>query len=92
MASKTMRAHIVIDKALIEEVDCLVGPRHRSEFIAEAVEKKLKQERLRKAALEVGGSLENVDIPGWETTESTIEWVRSLRRENDKYLREDAEE
>jgi metal-responsive CopG/Arc/MetJ family transcriptional regulator len=87
-----MRAHIVIDRELIEEVDRLVGPRHRSEFIAEAVAKELAQERLLKAALEVGGSLENVDKPGWETTESTIEWVRALRRENDKYLCEDSEE
>jgi metal-responsive CopG/Arc/MetJ family transcriptional regulator len=92
MTNKTMRAHIVIDKDLIDEVDRLVGPRHRSEFIAEAVAKKLAQERLLRAALKVGGSLEDVDIPGWETSESTIEWVRSLRRERDKNIREESNE
>jgi predicted transcriptional regulator len=92
MSSETVRAHIVISKELVEEVDRLVGPRRRSEFIAEAVAEKLAHERLLQAALKVGGSLANVDIPGWETPESTIEWVRALRKENDKHLREDRDE
>ena len=91
MTSKTMRTHIVIDRDLIEEVDRLVGPRHRSEFIAEAIEKKLEQERLRKAAHKAAGALADVDIPGWETHESAVEWVRSLRRENDERMRRDWE-
>ncbi len=39
--------------------------------------------RLRGVAKKLGGSLENTVNPGWESTESTVEWVRSLRRESD---------
>jgi hypothetical protein len=91
MTIQTARTHVVMDKALLDEVDRLVGPRHRSEFIADAVAKKVAQERLRKAAYRAVGSLADVDIPGWETPESAAEWVRSLRREDDERMREDWE-
>jgi metal-responsive CopG/Arc/MetJ family transcriptional regulator len=91
MTSQTARAHVVMDKELLDEVDRLVGPRHRSEFIADAVAKKVAQERLRKAAHRAAGVLADVDIPGWETHESAVEWVRALRRENDERMRKDWE-
>jgi hypothetical protein len=43
----------------------------------------LRRDRLRRAAARLGGSLASIDIPGWESTESTVEWVRSLRHESD---------
>jgi hypothetical protein len=89
MPGEKVRIRILIDKALLDEVDRLVRPRRRSEFIADTVAKKVAQERLLKAALEVGGSLENVDIPGWETPESTVEWVRALRRESEEGMLRD---
>jgi len=33
----TTRTHIVLPTQLLEQIDELVGPRHRSEFIAEAL-------------------------------------------------------
>jgi hypothetical protein len=75
-----MRAHVIVPDDLIAEVDALVGPRKRSEFIAEAMREKLRRERLTAAAEAAAGSLVGVDTPGWETPESTSEWVRSLRR------------
>jgi len=92
MGTETVRTHIVIPKDMVEEVDRLVGPRRRSEFIAEAVKEKLAHERLLQAALRIGGSLADVDTPGWETPESTVAWVRALRRENDKHLSEEHDE
>ena len=89
MSSETVRAHIVLSKELVSEVDRLVGPRKRSEFIAEAVAEKLAHERLLQAAHKVAGSLANVDIPGWETQESAVEWVRALRRESDEKMVKD---
>jgi predicted transcriptional regulator len=91
MSSETVRTHIVMPKELVAEVDHLVGPRRRSEFIAEAVAEKVARERLRQAAHKVAGSLADVDTPGWETPESTVEWVRALRRESDEKMRRDWE-
>jgi hypothetical protein len=65
---------------LIEEIDAQVGPRKRSRFVQEAVEEKLRRQRLQTSLAEMAGSLADVDIPGWETPEAAAEWVRALRR------------
>jgi metal-responsive CopG/Arc/MetJ family transcriptional regulator len=83
-----MRAHVIVPDDLIAEVDELVGPRKRSEFFVEAVRDRLRRERLKAAAEAAAGSLVGVDIPGWETSESAVEWVRNLRRESDRRLNE----
>jgi hypothetical protein len=47
---------------------------------------KTTNDKLIKAAEKAGGSLEHIDIPGWETSESAAEWVRALRRLNNERL------
>ena len=76
-----MRAHIIVPDELIAAVDALVGTRRRSRFIAEAIEEKLRQDRLLDAFDDFAGSLAGVDVPGWETSEAAADWVRSMRRE-----------
>src|SRR5512147_2808423 len=43
------RTHFIAPKDLIEEVDRIVGPRHRSEFLTEAVREMLKRVKLLQA-------------------------------------------
>ena len=74
------RTHIVMPVELVEEIDAQVGPRKRSRFVQEAVEEKLRRQRLQTSLAEMAGSLADVDIPGWETPEAAAEWVRALRR------------
>ncbi len=78
--TKSRRAHIVMPVELVEKIDAQVGPRKRSQFVQEAVEEKLRRQRLHASLAEMAGSLTNVDIPGWETPEAAAEWVRALRR------------
>jgi hypothetical protein len=78
------RAHIVVSEDLLREVDALVGPRHRSEFFAEAVGEKIAHVKLQRAAERLGGSLADTDIPGWGTSKSAADWVRGLRREDEE--------
>ena len=80
MSNEVVRTHIVIPKELVESVDEIVGRRGRSRFFTEAVEEKLARLKLIHAANKAVGSLANVDIPGWETSESAAEWIRSSRR------------
>jgi metal-responsive CopG/Arc/MetJ family transcriptional regulator len=80
MSKEMMRTHVVIPKVLVEIIDSLVGKRRRSEFLTEAAEKEVRRRKLIKAAEKAGGSLEHVDTPGWETSESAAEWVRASRR------------
>ena len=80
MTKEAVRTHVVLPKALVEELDELVGPRRRSEFIAEAAKEKLDRLKRVRAFEKVAGSLADVDIPGWETPEAAAEWVRASRR------------
>jgi hypothetical protein len=80
MAKEAVRTHVVLPKELVQELDELVGPRHRSEFIAEAAKEKLDRLKRLRAFEEFAGSLADVDIPGWETPEAAAEWVRASRR------------
>jgi metal-responsive CopG/Arc/MetJ family transcriptional regulator len=75
------RAHVVLPDELLEQIDELVGKRKRSEFIAEVLEREVRRRRRMERATEMMGSLRDVDIPGWETSESTVEWVRDQRRQ-----------
>jgi len=86
MSEEMIRTHVVIPKALVETIDVLVGKRHRSAFLTEAAEKEVRRLKLLKAAEKAGGSLEHVEIPGWETSESAVEWVRALRRSDNERL------
>jgi hypothetical protein len=80
MAEKSVRAHIVMPKALLDSIDEHVGRRERSKFLVEAAEEKLRRERQREAFEQFVGSLKDVDIPGWESHDSAVEWVRAQRR------------
>lgn len=80
MPSEKTRAHIVVPKDLLDGVDRLVGRRGRSRFVAEAIQEKLARQRLIEVAARAAGSLAEVDVPGWETTEAAADWVHELRR------------
>lgn len=76
------RTHLIAPKELIEEVDLLVGPRRRSEFVASAVSEKLKREKLLRATRQAASLPAERDIPGWETLEAASKWVHDLRVES----------
>ena len=79
-----VRTHFIAPKELIDEVDKLVGPRRRSEFLVAATAAMLKREKLRGLTREVMKLPPEKDIPGWETPEAVSKWVHDLRIENDR--------
>lgn len=83
MTHTMTRTHFVAPKELIDEVDRLVGPRRRSEFLTEAAAEKLKREKLLQATREAM-KLPPADVPEWKTAESTSKWVHDLRAESDR--------
>ena len=85
MVARTVRTHVVLPEELVEEMNRVIGPRKRSRFISELVEQERRRRRRVEAFDRVAGSLADVDIPGWETSESASEWVRELRRRSDRY-------
>jgi metal-responsive CopG/Arc/MetJ family transcriptional regulator len=85
-----MRAHVVVPEELVREVDQLVGSRKRSQFFADAVREKLARVKLVEAARKAAGSLADVDIPGWESSEAAAAWVRASRQADEQRLRDAA--
>jgi metal-responsive CopG/Arc/MetJ family transcriptional regulator len=77
----TVRTNLLLPEALVREVDKYAGPRGRSRFVAEALEAKLKRERLREAIAATAGILKAEDYPHWRTSEDVVEWVRAGRAE-----------
>jgi hypothetical protein len=82
MATPRARTHVVLPAELVSKIDTLVGPRHRSRFIAEAAEVRLQQEELLQA-LDAGfGAWRDEDHPELTGPEGTAGWVRRLRDED----------
>jgi len=86
MPGATVRMHIVMPTELVASIDRLVGRRGRSHFLVEAAAEKLARFQLAKLVEDAAGSLADVDIPGWETSEAAAEWVRASRRADDARL------
>jgi predicted transcriptional regulator len=81
-----MRAHVVLDDDLVDEVDALAGRRRRSSFIEEAVREKLQRERQKRALQNYIESGERPENPNWRTPEDTSRWVRETRELDNQRL------
>lgn len=73
-----VRTNLMLPKELVEAVDHFAGPRGRSRYVADALEMRLKRDRLREAIEASAGIWE--DHPLFPTDESVVEWVRAGRR------------
>jgi predicted transcriptional regulator len=71
-----MRLHIMLDDAVVAELDARVGARQRSRFIADAVRRALDDER-RRSEIEAG--LGTVADGGHDWDEDPAGWVREQR-------------
>jgi metal-responsive CopG/Arc/MetJ family transcriptional regulator len=79
------RTNVTIPAELLAQVDELAGPRGRSAFVADAIEARVKRERLRRAldaaqGIYVGTSFEM-------SADEAYRWVRDQREDP---LREEA--
>jgi predicted transcriptional regulator len=75
------RTNLLLPDELVREVDRVAGPRGRSRYVAEAVERQLRRDRLREAFESTFGALNPDDHPEWSTREKVDEWVRQRRAE-----------
>jgi hypothetical protein len=75
----SVRTNLLLPEKLVREVDEIAGPRGRSRYIAEAVEARLKRDRIKRAWEAARGMWR--DRPEWKTSDDVVEWVRALRAE-----------
>lgn len=81
------RAHVIIEKDILREIDRLVGKKKRGSFISEAAKKELQ--RLNQISLlrKLKGIWKDEDHPDMMEQGGTEAWVRKQRAEDEKALR-----
>lgn len=85
--STKARAHVIIEEALVKEIDRLIGKKKRSGFIAAAAKKELKRIKQLSVIKKLKGTWKDADHPELTGKEGTYKWVRKLRDEDEKILR-----
>ncbi len=80
------RTHVVVSEELVEEIDRLSGKRKRSWFITQAVIKEIQRLNFLNAVKETAGAWDDKDHP--EFKKGVEGWVRNLREEDEKRLKE----
>ena len=78
-----MRLHIVLDDALVADLDSRVGPRERSGFIAQAVRTALEDQWRWEQIVSAIGTIAD---RGHEWDDDPAEWVRSQRRGDERHV------
>lgn len=71
-----MRMHIELDDDLVRKIDQAAGPRGRSRFVREAVERALDRERRWEL---IESSFGSISDEGHEWDDDPAEWVRKQR-------------
>jgi len=75
-----VRTNLVLPPELVDRVDRIAGPRGRSAYVTDALERAVRLDEQRQAILESAGWLR--DRPGyehWSDSDRVVEWVRSVR-------------
>jgi len=83
-----MRAHVVLDKELVDAIDEIAGKRKRSQFIEDAIRVQLALEKQTRALYAEGPGLDPREYPYWATPEATSKWVHDMRQADQAYLEE----
>ncbi len=73
------KAHLVIPREILEEVDKVAGKRKRSLFITDATREKLERERFLRALDETQGAWSDKDHPELKTSADVSRFVREKR-------------
>jgi metal-responsive CopG/Arc/MetJ family transcriptional regulator len=81
------KAHLVLPRDILEEVDQIAGKRKRSSFIAEATREKLQRERFLKTLEETQGAWSDKNHPELKTGRDMEQFVSDTRQSYRKRLK-----
>jgi metal-responsive CopG/Arc/MetJ family transcriptional regulator len=74
------RVHAILDDAVVDTIDKLVGQRGRSRFLEEAAREKLARIALEEALTTTAGVVPDNEYLEFQDQASINEWVRAQRR------------
>ena len=72
-----VRTNVTLPEELLRQVDQLAGPRGRSQYVAEAVAKRVKRDRLGQTLQETAGVL--VGTPDWLDGDQALALAKEMR-------------
>lgn len=82
--TEMVRTHVLLPKDLVARIDEQVGPRRRSEFVAETLRKELDRSHFLSLALAARDEARRLGNKGgppeWATSEGAAAWVRAQRQ------------
>jgi metal-responsive CopG/Arc/MetJ family transcriptional regulator len=81
------KAHLVLPREILEEVDQIAGKRKRSLFIAEATREKLQRERFLRTLEETQGAWSDKNHPDLKTARDMEQFVSDKRQSYRKRLK-----
>lgn len=87
-----VKAHLVLRREILEEVDKISGKRKRSLFIEEATREKLERERFLKTLDETKGAWSDQNHPDLKGSKDMERYVREKRQSYRKRLKRIAHE
>jgi len=74
-----IRTNVTLPAEIMSEIDGLAGPRGRSAYVAEAVQARLKRDRMRKILAETYGAAAGRSRR--KDADEAYRWVRALRED-----------
>jgi len=77
-----VRTNVTLPEELLRQVDELAGPRGRSQYVAEAVTKQVRRDRLKKVLDETAGAL--IGTPDWMDDDQALAFAKELRASWDR--------
>ena len=83
-----VRTNLLLPEEIVNGIDEVAGPRGRSRYVANAVARQLRRDRLMAAVDATAGAWK--DHPLFPTDESVVEWVRAGRAEGRDPWNEDS--
>lgn len=86
MQEEKVKAHLVLPKKLLLELDKIVSPRRRSQFLADAAWEKLERLRLDRALEKAAGAWTDKNHPELTSPTAVKRYLRRLRSQTARRL------
>jgi metal-responsive CopG/Arc/MetJ family transcriptional regulator len=86
------KAHLVLPREILEQVDQIAGKRRRSLFIAQATQEKLERERFVRMLEETKGAWSDKNHPELRTDRDMEKYVREKRETYHKRVKRAGDE
>ena len=72
-----VRTNITLPQKLLEQIDAVAGPRHRSSYVTSIIEKQVRRDLQKKVFEETAGAM--IGKPGWMNPDEALAFAKELR-------------